>query len=264
MLKLKNAPEHAARRKEEAIARIASRLMLKNVPETSHSAKVPVVQVVRGVAVPVAEWRLVPDGVACPRGCEFKMDMDKGTNMIRVLQATGSGDRPSLVLTPSGNLEAPKVLNSLLKRKRVEPGNRQISAPRRGPPILVPDDSPPPQRAKTAPHTPSSSAKLSLATGKYKAVEREHRRKKVLVRKDGSREEASIQEKSREIRPKKGASGGSREKTTSRRQQGIRHLRDGRKVITETITLQRVTVLPKSPKKSPKSPRSPVGRSPKK
>lgn len=248
MLKLKNAPEnHHPTRRKEAL-RDRSRLMLKNIQETCHSAKVPIVQVVRGVAVPVAEWRIVPDGVACPRGCEFKMDMEKGTNMIRVLQPTSSGDRPCLVLTPSGNLEAPKVGNSLLKRKRVEPSSRQLPAPRRGPPICV-DDSPPPQRAKTAPHSPSSSAKLSLATGKYKSVEREHRRKKVMVRKDGSREEASVQTKSREIRPKKGASGGSREKTTSRQQQGIRHLRDGRKVITETITLQRVTVLPKSPKK---------------
>lgn len=261
MLKLKNAPENACASRRKEPLRDKAQLMIRNVPEKCQQMKAPVVQVVRGIAMPTTEWRVVPDGVACPRGCEYKMDLGAGVNMIRKLQPAASTDRAArgaLVVAPRQNPEPPK---SLLKRKRLEVGDQQ-PATRRSSPILVSEDSPSPRRAGSAPQNRGSPSSRTLATGKYKAVEREHRRKKVSVRKDGSREEASVAVKSREIRPKNGGSNGSKQKTTSKQEQGIRRLRDGRKVITETITLQRVTVLPKSPSK--KCPRSPMGRSPKK
>jgi hypothetical protein len=89
-----------------------------------------------------------------------------------------------------------------------------------------------------------------VSPAKFKAVDREHRRKKVAIRKDGSREEADVAVRSREIRPKHGGKSGGRERMTSRQEQGIRRLKDGRKVITEKLILQRVTVLPRSPVKS--------------
>eukprot|EP00928_Gymnodinium_smaydae_P071635 TRINITY_DN55174_c0_g1_i1.p1 TRINITY_DN55174_c0_g1~~TRINITY_DN55174_c0_g1_i1.p1 ORF type:complete len:228 (-),score=26.14 TRINITY_DN55174_c0_g1_i1:128-751(-) len=58
--------------------------MLKNNPEIS-STQVAVVKVIRGVAVPTAEWCIVPKGVACPPGCEYRMCVSSGVNMIRLV-----------------------------------------------------------------------------------------------------------------------------------------------------------------------------------
>lgn len=220
--------------------------MLKNAPEKSNSQKVRLVDVVRGVAVPVTEWRIVPDGVACPRGCEYKMDMSTGTNMIRVLESRPGSDRNgrgAVVIAPSRNLEPPK---SLLKRKRCEAS--PSTASRRADLVVVDDSSPSPCRPRHG-----ATGGLALSQGKLKTVDREHSRTKLTVRKDGSREEARVRVKSREIRPKKGGVACSTQRMTSREEQGIRRLKDGRKVITETITLQKVTVLPRSPRK-PRSP----------
>lgn len=120
MSKVKNATESLCASQSKGALRDRSRLMAKNAPKVIDSANVPLVEVVGKVAVPVTEWRIVPPGVACPPGCEYKMNMATGTNMIRVLQPGASSERPgreALVATPSRNVELPK---SPLKRKKKE------------------------------------------------------------------------------------------------------------------------------------------------
>lgn len=257
LMMLKNTPANPCSSRRQESVRAAPQLMLRNAPEPPTAAKIMTVEVVRGVAVPAAEWRIVPNGVACPRGCEFKMNMTTGTNMIRLLQAAPNIERPvqtALVVAPSRSPAPPKTL---LKRKRLQPTSAgQHRASRRCPPeVVVLDDSPSPSRARmeTAQVQGGSSSTLrsrgpmSAIAGKVKAIEKQYSRRRTSVRKDGSREEASVAVRSKEIRPKNGSM--QRQRTTSRQESGIKQLRDGRKVITETITLQRVTVLPRSPAK---------------
>merc|ERR1712094_106828 len=76
VLMLKNGPENVSQpqRFPSAVP-----LMLKNTPENTQSSSGPLhVKVVKGIAVPCADWRVVPKGVACPGGCEYRMDLTSG------------------------------------------------------------------------------------------------------------------------------------------------------------------------------------------
>lgn len=181
------------------------------------------VHVVNGIAVPTTEWRLVPKGVACPRGCEYQMDLAAGTNMIRLPSSTSeNSNRGALV-----------------------PAKPSTSAARDSDEVIVLEESPSPQRAKTAATQVNGDKVLdtrqrAAAAVAGKAVDRQHRQRKVATKKDGSREEACMAVRSRElIRP------GRREKLTKRADARVRKLKDGTTVITETLTLQKITILPK-------------------
>jgi len=266
-------------------------LMLTDAPERVPRA--PVVEVKQGVAVPTSEWRLVPKGVACPRGCEYLMDMSSGMNMVRLLQsgfnscgkaASSSGGSTALVLAEQPLREKPKLAERLEQHRVAHQQLSLKSHPKSygqgtaSHPVIVLDDSPQKQPQPRQNQTPqtflkrrserlhhsrsppkgtlvpagtgcvdrpagiSSSSKLvpSTAAAGSKAVRTVHKEKtlnRVATKKDGSREEARVREKTQQL-----VGGVGREKTTSRREERVQRLSNGRTVVTETFTLRKVTV----------------------
>eukprot|EP00427_Karlodinium_veneficum_P030201 CAMPEP_0169188632 /NCGR_PEP_ID=MMETSP1016-20121227/3560_1 /TAXON_ID=342587 /ORGANISM="Karlodinium micrum, Strain CCMP2283" /LENGTH=221 /DNA_ID=CAMNT_0009264669 /DNA_START=157 /DNA_END=822 /DNA_ORIENTATION=- len=178
------------------------------------------VHVVNGIAVPTSEWRMVPPGVACPRGCEYRMDLATGKNMIRLLPSRTDrreGVDTNVVAVKSG-ASSDRSLSPCKKQARIIGTGNSLQL----------KQSPQATRIRPAP----------------KSVEKEHKRTKTVLKKDGTRELARVAVKSREVvRPTECGKPGNRQKVTSRRDERVRKLGDGRTIITETITLQKVTVL---------------------
>lgn len=75
--------------------------------EIQEQEKTATVQIENGVAVPSDKWELLPQGVPAPRGCEYKMDMSTGTNMVRLVQ-------------PKASTKAAEIVESSPKRRKVE------------------------------------------------------------------------------------------------------------------------------------------------
>merc|ERR1719401_3276336 len=149
------------------------------------------------------------------------MDMTSGTNTVRLLQCPNSRARPEcLEMVP-------------VRPQQVEKNVRGDAD------VIVLDDSPPRKR----PNVQCSGSSLVVDKARRKAVEKEHKSAKIVTRKDGSREQARTAVKSRELRPHGDVNSGRREKLSSRRDERVRKLKDGRTIITETLTFQKRTVL---------------------
>merc|ERR1719310_1133182 len=132
------------------------------------------------------------------------MDLAAGTNMIRLCSSTAQSSNQRAVVS-------------------TQPA---ASTARSADKVIVLEESPSPQRSKTAPSHPQKSAydwrtsadARPLATSSSgKAVDKEHSQRRVVTKKDGSREEARTAVKTRElIRP------GRREKMTKRADARVR------------------------------------------
>lgn len=228
----------------------------------------PTVRVVAGVAVPASEWRQVPKGVACPRGCEFRMDLTQGVNMIRTLQpATQEVLGPTRleqlrqrVMTRfqgSKTIHGGDANNSrcktadireLLLRPQGRPSGGLQVAPRSVPaPRSVTTTEP--QALQIRPQSQSSRGVVTVGGKKFRSVQRESMHSRVEVGADGSREDARIAVQSRALVRRDRGSGGKTvgERMSARKEQSVRRLADGRSVVTETVILKKVTVLPRQP-----------------
>eukprot|EP00927_Polykrikos_kofoidii_P072235 TRINITY_DN68376_c0_g1_i1.p1 TRINITY_DN68376_c0_g1~~TRINITY_DN68376_c0_g1_i1.p1 ORF type:complete len:402 (-),score=38.56 TRINITY_DN68376_c0_g1_i1:121-1326(-) len=218
------------------------------------TACVLTVDVVNGVATPTSEWRRVPRGVACPKGCEFRMDLESGVNLVRRAplstqvaggSAVGS-QRPiscdaihrktndSAVVVDSPPRTRQLSLKEACKSQHGHPG-------RPSPPIsqtaLVP--------VASTTVVPAGRAGSAITPSGYQAVERQQRKSSVATGRDGSRQEMRLDVKSRELyRPGETGEGASPlERRTARRDERVHRMSDGRVVVTETLTLQKVTYL---------------------
>eukprot|EP00930_Biecheleria_cincta_P001905 TRINITY_DN102989_c0_g1_i1.p1 TRINITY_DN102989_c0_g1~~TRINITY_DN102989_c0_g1_i1.p1 ORF type:complete len:295 (-),score=18.76 TRINITY_DN102989_c0_g1_i1:138-1022(-) len=244
--------------KPTAAACIASRpsplLMLKNVAE-GWAVDQTIVQIERGIAVPTSEWRVVPKGVPCPPGCEYRMDMATGVNWVRRLQAetnvTRGGSNCSAVVVSPTSCATPSrgchrhehtqpEQTSLLKRNRQQPQSSGLkSKPVRT--LAVVDLS---TRASNL--VAQKTSQSPRRKPKFKSVHSEHTQRKASFSKDGSRKDSNEAVKSRSVTCRDLASGGLiGEKITSRKKSSVRRLADGRAVVVQTVTVQKTTYLPR-------------------
>jgi len=284
VLMLKNTPENQKCREalvQDASAAKAPQLMLQNLAEDQRRTAETrgkcyrAVDVKDGVAVPTEDWRIVPKGVACPRGCEYRMDMSQGINLVRLLPGVKTSSSPSSRQSASRSLadklqeqrmahqqlqlrsqpqplapRQPKQTSGAAQEascsRQPKPEDRQAKPPtlpiKQGLSNHSSGDAVPPKRLR-GDIIPPQRLKNSLAVtsrAKSKSVQKEHTERRVTNCKDGSQEQSWRQLKSRESRREDGKGA---ERRSARREERVRKLPDGRTVVTETVTLKKVTVL---------------------
>ncbi|CAK0829582.1 unnamed protein product, partial [Prorocentrum cordatum] len=221
--------------RRRAAPRAGPVLMIQDAPRDAaqgHRA----VDIVRGVAAPTAEWRSVPPGVPCPRGCEYRMDLTTGLNLVRLsapVDLTGSsGSSLALVRAPDKASAARRITSKASGSGEKAPASRALAKA-----ALAPA----PQVSKP------SGAVLSAGSSKFKAVHREHAERRVSTLKDGTWKESKKVVKSQALVGRDVAGGGKfGEQITSSRRESFRKLADGRSVVVESITVRKTTVLPSS------------------
>lgn len=265
---LKNAPESQCERKKDGPSFLPPQL---TSALDGSSGTHEFVEIVHGVAVPTAHWQIVPKGVACPRGCEYHMCMSSGVNMVRLLQSGAkSGGRLADSSTALCVINAPREkLAQKLDQQRQR--HLELQLKRHPQPMGGHIHEEPAQRlgeqtsvlqhlqAKSHLQSYGLSSSGALAkvdalenkqrmrlddsgSSKLQIVDREHKQRRVDTTRDGLRKEATVAEKSRTL-IRKGNEGRGVSRTTSRWEESVQQLHDGRTVVTETITLKKVTVL---------------------
>lgn len=86
---------------------------------------------------------------------------------------------------------------------------------------------------------PQAGSSMTSTGSKHRCVQRERIEQRVTNRKDGSREAKLTKLRSRDTCSQDGK---ATERKSARREQRVQRLPDGRKVVTETITLKKVTI----------------------
>lgn len=231
--------------------RSSPQLMLKNAAE-EEAVMHTVVQIERGIARPTSEWRVVPKGVPCPPGCEYRMDLATGLNWVRRLRTDdtvirGDPSCSAIVIRPScaspshrrdEHKQAYPGQKSLLKRSR-QPTQSSGSKHETGRAHVV-------DLSKPASSLVPQNTLQPASKPRVKSVHSEHTHRKASFRKDGSQEDSREAVRTHSATCRDRVSGGLvGEKITSRKKSSVRCLADGRAVVVQTVTVEKTTYLPR-------------------